>query len=614
MNVQPEQDKELSMLFASPHTFHIPVMGTGFTLETPLMVARFGISSVVSLVDDALLETIRESLCRKHQLAFEPIPPQAVDGRARRITAYLDLLADLVSGQMGRLREQAFSRYSEISQYFRMLPECSPLHELFLRMKKARGQLKLRLQEQLRHSLVPGAIDVNIMTKLDGPGQSPADPDHPANSDALAALRGFARSKLHASVVLSAGVNARLFSYLNAFPDFLPTPELSLRKGIILKVSDFRSAQTQGRMLARKGLWVSEFRIESGLNCGGHAFATQGHLLGPVIQEFREHQKALAGELFAHTRQALVERGLQIPEDTAPFPQRLTVQGGLSLHWEHDFLTRIWGLDATGWGTPFLLVPDATTVDAQTRRELCKATAEDIILSDASPLNVPFQNLRTSASEEARRTRIAAGTPGAPCIKGYLKSNTEFGPTPLCTASREYQIRKIREILANHPEGDERQALVHKVTAKACICHELGGSSLQEHAPSLPAVPTAICPGPVLQFFSKTMHLKDMVDHIYGRSHQTNRLSNPGTFIMELRLHIDELYRRIREKHSSDPLSDKELGALAQQLRKGLAFYRNMSAQLSHLEQQIRDTFQTELDALGHKLDLILNNPSPVWG
>jgi len=31
-----------------PHSFHIPVMGTGFTIDTPLKVARYGISSVIS--------------------------------------------------------------------------------------------------------------------------------------------------------------------------------------------------------------------------------------------------------------------------------------------------------------------------------------------------------------------------------------------------------------------------------------------------------------------------------------------------------------------------------------------------------------------------------------
>jgi hypothetical protein len=43
----------------SQHTFHIPVMGTGFTVDSPLRVARYGIDSVISLVDDTLLEAMR---------------------------------------------------------------------------------------------------------------------------------------------------------------------------------------------------------------------------------------------------------------------------------------------------------------------------------------------------------------------------------------------------------------------------------------------------------------------------------------------------------------------------------------------------------------------------
>lgn len=41
-----------------PHSFHIPVMGIGFTIDTPVKVTHYGISSVISLVDDKLLERI----------------------------------------------------------------------------------------------------------------------------------------------------------------------------------------------------------------------------------------------------------------------------------------------------------------------------------------------------------------------------------------------------------------------------------------------------------------------------------------------------------------------------------------------------------------------------
>ncbi len=34
-------------------------MGTGFTIDTPIKVAKYGISSVISLVDDVLIEQMR---------------------------------------------------------------------------------------------------------------------------------------------------------------------------------------------------------------------------------------------------------------------------------------------------------------------------------------------------------------------------------------------------------------------------------------------------------------------------------------------------------------------------------------------------------------------------
>jgi len=48
------------------HTFHIPVMGTAFTADTPLKVAQYGIDSVVSIVDDVLLERLRKVYSEKY--------------------------------------------------------------------------------------------------------------------------------------------------------------------------------------------------------------------------------------------------------------------------------------------------------------------------------------------------------------------------------------------------------------------------------------------------------------------------------------------------------------------------------------------------------------------
>jgi hypothetical protein len=77
------------------------------------------------------------------------------------------------------------------------------------------------------------------------------------------------------------------------FDDFYPNENGEIKKKIILKVSDYSSALIQGKFLAKKGIWISEYRIESGLNCGGHAFATDGYLMGPILEEFKTNRQSL---------------------------------------------------------------------------------------------------------------------------------------------------------------------------------------------------------------------------------------------------------------------------------------------------------------------------------
>src|SRR5690606_16194789 len=85
-----------SVMSQSPHTFHIPVMGTGFTIDTPIRVAHLGIDSVISIVDDLLVERVRKAYATRFGLPFHGIPRNAPDGRATRIAAYLDLVQELV--------------------------------------------------------------------------------------------------------------------------------------------------------------------------------------------------------------------------------------------------------------------------------------------------------------------------------------------------------------------------------------------------------------------------------------------------------------------------------------------------------------------------------------
>ena len=113
----------MPLLAASPHSFHIPVMGTGFMIDAPLRVAKYGISSAISLVDDVLIEQMRRFHCHREGEPYEEIADRDEDSRARRITAYLNLLDRLVRRQVIALQASPFEPESEITRYYEMLPE-----------------------------------------------------------------------------------------------------------------------------------------------------------------------------------------------------------------------------------------------------------------------------------------------------------------------------------------------------------------------------------------------------------------------------------------------------------------------------------------------------------
>ena len=50
------------------HKFHIPVMGTGHSIDSPIRVAHLGISSVMSIVDDILIEKICKHYSQKYSI------------------------------------------------------------------------------------------------------------------------------------------------------------------------------------------------------------------------------------------------------------------------------------------------------------------------------------------------------------------------------------------------------------------------------------------------------------------------------------------------------------------------------------------------------------------
>jgi hypothetical protein len=586
------------------HTFHIPVMGIGFTLDTPAKVAQYGISSVISLVDDMLMEKMREFYSIKLNLPFQGITEKIEDFRAKRITAFLNLMDKMVKDKFEELKHTLHKKSDELDKYMDMLPDSAMIKQKFRHLLQ-HNNLRDAIN-WLHENMNMGSIDVNIMTKLDKENFSRSEKLPVEYNDAHAALRGFANSELHSSIVLSAGMNPRLYNYLGNFPDFFPDHAGELHKKIVLKVSDYRSALIQGKYLAKKGLWVSEYRVESGLNCGGHAFATQGFLLGPILEEFKVNRDELIRLMYELYAPALREMNKPCP-DAAPL-LKITAQGGVGTAEEHQFLLAQYDLDSVGWGTPFLLVPEATNVDEQTLTLLAEAREDDLYLSNISPLGVPFNSLRGNTKDLEKQLYIDRGRPGSPCTKKYASLNMEYTDQAICTASRQYQTMKLKA-LDDKQLGEEEYAYERRtIIEKSCLCVGLGTSALivNELDTRSEGKGVSVCPGPNMAYFSKIVSLKEMVSHIYGKQNIINRTDRPNMFVKELSMYLDFLKQKISE--SAKPIADKQkeyLLGFKKNLHDGIEYYINLFTQIKKDEHGFSPTLLAEFRLLKRELDLV---------
>ncbi len=574
------------------HSFHIPVMGIGFTVDTPLKISHYGIDSVISIVDDILLEKLRKVYCNKFEMPYQEITEKVEDFRAKRITSYLNLVNELAEKKIDEMKSATMERSHEIKEYFNMLPDSSAIKEEFRNLASKFNFNEIK--SWLKDNISMGHINVNIMTKIDKPNYSNNEKLPIEFNDAHAALRGFANSDLSSSVVLSAGMSPRLYTYIEQFDDFYPDADGHTKKKIVLKVSDYRSALIQGKFLAKKGLWVSEYRIESGLNCGGHAFATEGYLMGPILDEFRKNRKDLVDQVKSLYLAALERKNKVLP--TSDMAIAISAQGGVGTNEEHQFLIDHYEVDSVGWGSPFLLVPEATTVDEHTRNQLCEAGEDDLYLSNISPLGVRFNSLKGNTKDVEKLSLAQEGIPGSSCPKKYLVSNTEFTEKPICTASRRYQRLKIKSLDASVLSEADYNREYNKVIEKSCICVGLGTSALLENNVDTqregPGV--SVCPGPNMAYFSRKMSLKEISDHIYGRANMISRNDRPNMFVKELNIYIEHLKERFEEtKMSMCQKQEQYLTNFGSNLKEGISYYQELFGGL-------KDKFEdTKINVLG---------------
>jgi hypothetical protein len=601
----------------SEHTFHIPVMGLAYTIDSPIKVARFGISSVLSIIEDRLIEMMRRHYYPLINKPYEPIGYDDPDYRAKRITDYLNLINTIVHQQMQKLKSEAFERGNEIVKYFEMLPNDSRLKKLYHDMMDCNDPAeKENKQAYLRTQLVPGSIDVNILTKCDRETRDKQGNIIPDGSEGVASLRGYAKSDLtNSSIVFSAGMNPRLYGYLEKINAFDPDENFQFKKKVVIKVSDYRSALIQGKFLAKKGIWVSEFRIESGLNCGGHAFATDGYLLGPILEEFKMKKQELLDSIFEIYKPVIAKKlGFNFTQHP---DVDITAQGGIGTYEEDHFLHTYYPVASTGWGTPFLLVPEATTVDPHTLNLLSAAKEDDVMLSNYSPFGIGFHYLKGSTAEQEKNQRIANGKPGSPCTEKHLSFNSEFTEEPICTASYTYQKLKIDQLKSLQLPEPEFEKLKSNVLAKECLCIGLSNAaSISYQEPFLNNLSAVnVCPGPNIVNFSKVVSLQTMTDHIYGRTDIMTNPNRPHMFIAEMKLYFNYLKGLL--VNGNGDTNDSKRKAWYQNFIRNLSdaitYYRNLPEDaIANREAFNQDLSDAEKELTDINLEYSLGELKPV--
>lgn len=587
------------------HTFHIPVMGLAYTIDSPIRVAQFGISSVISIIDDELLEKMNAFYSKKFDLPYQEISQKIHDYRAERVTSYLNLVDKIVKEKFKNFKQELAESKLALESYIAMLPNKSDIKKGLQQFLDDGMAYNENIKNYLEAYLKPGEIDVNIMTKVDKDNFIKDEQLPVEFNDAHASLRGFANSNLTSSVVLSAGMNPRLYSYFESFKDFFPDNNGNLKKKIILKVSDFRSAMIQGNFLAKKGLWVSEYRIESGLNCGGHAFATDGFLLGPILEEFKQKKEQLIQSAHDLMVKALVQKGINVPEK--PLELKITVQGGVGTAEEHDFLLDHYQVDSVGWGSPFLLVPEATSVDPYTRDLLAKAKEEDLYLSHISPLGIPFNTLRGTTNEMFKQKRIREDKAGSSCPKKLLALSKEFGVQGICTASKKYQDVKLEELESKRTflSVETFENAKTKITEKSCLCVGLANASYLENDIKIKGQEqgVVICPGPNMAYFDHEVSLSEMVQHIYGNASVLKGVNRPNLFVKELKMYVDYLKNEIATVSAEISAAQiKKWNLFKNNLFEGIGYYENLILAKPFSEQTLKNIqyllhfYKTELD------------------
>ncbi len=296
-----------------------------------------------------------------------------------------------------------------------------------------------------------------------------------------------------------------------------------------------------------------------------------------------------------------------VPEK--PMPLNITAQGGIGTAEEHEFLLDHYQVDAVGWGSPFLLVPEATSVDNETRTLLANAKEDDFYLSTISPLGVPFNSVKGVSNEIWKQKRIDENNSGSSCPKRLLALSKEYDEKGMCTASKKYQDIKLDELesIKETISTNTFEKIRIKITEKSCLCVGLVNAAYLENDIKIKGQQQGIviCPGPNLAYFDSEISLSNMVQHIYGNANVMTDENRPNVFVKELKMYVDYLRNEISDfsiKISGGQI--KKWNSFKHNLLEGITYYQNLFSNTEFFKNE-RTKIQTQIERYQQELNAI---------
>ena len=109
-----------------------------------------------------------------------------------------------------------------------------------------------------------------------------------------------------------------------------------------------------------------------------------------------------------------------------------------------------------------------------------------------------------------------------------------------------------------------------------------------------------------MAYFSKLMGLKEMTDHIYGRTNVITDCVRPNMFVKELSIYIDYLKNKIGEvKEIVNKKQENYFATFVKNLNQGITYYESIFKSSTEAFMQTRNKVLEDLEQSREKLRLL---------